>query len=70
MGIYCQGIYKANIYKYNMQRLTIKYYLEECPQWRDSQRKYNIYGNMGALTIERMIKSKMTGKVREVVVVL
>ena len=24
------------------QTLTIKYYLEECPQWRNSKKNYNI----------------------------
>ena len=31
------------------QRLTIKHCLQDCPQWRDSRRKYIIQGDLRAL---------------------
>ena len=43
------------------QRLTIKHCLQDCPQWRDSRKKYNILGDIRAqlgksCEVEKMIK--------------
>ena len=31
------------------QRITIKHYLQDCPQWRDSRKKYDIQGDIRIL---------------------
>ena len=31
------------------QRLTIKHYLQDCLQWKDNRKKYNIQGNIRTL---------------------
>ena len=34
---------------YRNQSLTIKHYLQDCPQWRDSRKKHNIQGDIRTL---------------------
>ena len=34
---------------YGDQRLTIKHCLQDCPQWKDSRKKYNIHSDLRVL---------------------
>ena len=43
------------------QRLTIKHYKQDCPQWRDNRKIYNIQGDTGTLLgknckVEKMMR--------------
>ena len=54
------------------QSLTVKHYLQDCPQWRDSRTKHGIQGDIRALLgkdceVEQMMKFlKEIGKFKEI----
>ena len=44
------------------QKLTIIHFLQDCPQWRDSRKKYNVQGDIRTLLgkdseVEEMMRS-------------
>ena len=48
------------------QRITIKHYLQDCPQWRDSRRKHNIQGDIRTLRSKDFEVEKMMRFLREI----
>ena len=47
------------------QRLTIKHYLQDCPQWRDSRKKYNIQSDIRTLLGKNCEEEKMMRFLKE-----
>ena len=52
------------------QKLTIKYCLQDCPQWRHSRKKYGVQGDIGELLgknceVEKMMRFLMETEMYE-----